>query len=94
MSEGMYVLVGFVTIFLDLALLAMLARAILSWFAFAEWANKIGSFLYVLTEPLIWPVRTLFERFGWFRGVPLDIPFLVTALLLSLLSSVLSGMAW
>ena len=89
MSEGMYILVQFVNIFLDVIMLAMLARAILSWFAFSEIANKIGALLYILTEPLILPVRALFNRFGWFAGVPLDIPFLVTVLLLSLLSAML-----
>lgn len=91
MSEGMYILVQFVNIFLDVIMLAMLARAVLSWFAFSETANKIGAFLYIVTEPLILPVRALFNRFGWFEGVPLDIPFLVTALLLSVLSATLGG---
>ena len=92
MSEVMYVLVQFVNLFLDLIMLAMLARAILSWFAFAEWANKIGSFLYVLTEPIIWPVRSLFDHFGWFEGLPIDIPVLVTTLLLMMLRFVVNGM--
>ena len=88
MSEGMYILVQFVSIFLDVIMVAMLARAVLSWFTFSEGAGKVSSFLYMLTEPLIFPVRALFSRFGWFEGVPLDIPFLVTALLLSLLRTV------
>ena len=92
MSEVMFVLVQFVNIFLDVIMLAMLARAILSWFAFAEWANKIGSFLYVLTEPLILPVRSLFDLFGWFEGLPIDIPFLVTTVILMLLKTVLAGL--
>jgi uncharacterized protein YggT (Ycf19 family) len=91
MSEGMYILVRFVSIFLDVIMVAMLARAVLSWFTFSEGANKIGSFLYTMTEPLILPVRALFSRFGWFEGVPLDIPFLVTALLLSLFSSMVGA---
>ena len=91
MSAVMYVLVRCVSVFLDVIMVAMLARAILSWFAFSEGANKIGSFLYMLTEPLILPVRALFTRFRWFEGVPLDIPFLVTALLLSLFSSIVGA---
>ena len=91
MSEGMYILVRFVGIFLDVIMVAMLARAILSWFTFSEGANKIGSFLYMLTEPLILPVRALFSRLGWFEGIPLDISFFVTVLLLSLLRTILGG---
>ena len=56
MSEGMYILVRFVGIFLDVIMVAMLARAILSWFTFSEGANQLGSFLYMLTEPLILPL--------------------------------------
>lgn len=90
MPPIVYMLVQLVYIFLDVMMVAMLLRAILSWFAFAEWANRIGSLLYVLTEPLIWPVRSLFNRFGWFEGLPLDIPFFVTSLLLMVLRFLLN----
>ncbi|MBQ7336527.1 MAG: YggT family protein [Clostridia bacterium] len=60
--------------------MAMFVRAILSWFdPTEEW--KISRFLYVVTEPIILPVRRLCAKFHWFEGVPLDIPFLITLLL-------------
>ena len=61
--------------------LAMLVRAIMSWFPGDS--NKFENFLYAITEPLIFPVRKLFERFNWFQGLPIDVSFFVTYLLLS-----------
>ena len=82
MTAAMYVLIQCLVIFIDVLCLAMLARAVLSWFIMGE-QSKIGAFLYVVTEPAILPVRALCHRFGWFRGVPLDMPFLITVVLLS-----------
>lgn len=65
-------------------LIAMTARAILSWFPLGE--NKITGFLYVLTEPIIMPMRLLFRKMNWFADFPLDMAFYVTTLVLVLLS--------
>ena len=62
--------------------LAMLVRAIMSWFPGDS--NKFENFLYAITEPLILPVRKLFERLNWFQGLPIDVSFFITYLLLSL----------
>ncbi len=63
--------------------IAMLIRAIMSWFPTES--NKFENFLYMITEPLIMPVRLLFEKLNWFQGLPVDISFFVTYLILSLL---------
>ncbi len=91
MSGGYYVLIQFVAIFLDAISLAMLVRVILSWFQMGEGQSVFGNFLYVVTEPFILPIRVLFDRLGWFRNIPLDIPFFVTMILLSLIRVMLSG---
>ena len=62
---------------------AMTARAVLSWFPIEE--NKISDFLYVLTEPLIMPIRALFKKMNWFTDFPLDMSFMATSLILFLL---------
>ena len=82
MTVAMYVLAKCLVIFIEILSMAMLVRAVLSWFFMGE-QTKIGAFLYVVTEPVILPVRALCSRFGWFRGVPLDMPFLITMVLLS-----------
>lgn len=70
-----------VVLILSVFQLAMLIRAIMSWFPGDS--NKFENFLYAITEPLIFPVRKLFERFNWFQGLPIDVSFFVTYLLLS-----------
>lgn len=68
--------------------IAMMIRAILSWFPIDS--NKFVDFLYAITEPFIVPIRLLFEKLGWFQNLPIDISFMVSYLLLSLLSFVLA----
>ena len=67
--------------------IAMFIRAIISWFPIDE--NKFTDFLYSVTEPVIMPIRLLFEKLGWFQNLPIDISFFVTFILLSLLSNIL-----
>ncbi len=91
MNGGLYVLIRCVLIFIDVASIAMLGRAVLSWFTMGE-QTKIGAFLYVVTEPLIMPIRNLCNRFGWFQGLPLDMPFLFTVVFLSFVGLLLQSM--
>ena len=93
MNGGLYVIMLCVVIFIYVADIAMLGRAVLSWIPEGN-QTRVGAFLYVITEPFIMPVRGLCNRFGWFRGMPLDMPFLITALLLMLISSSLQTMLW
>lgn len=69
--------------------LAMLVRAVLSWLPLSD-DNKIEAFVYGITEPIIYPVRVILERFDGLANFPLDIPFFLTFIILSLLSSILS----
>ena len=63
--------------------LAMLARAILSWFPIDS--NRFTDFLYGITEPVIYPIRGLFMKLNWFQESPLDISFMVTYLLIMII---------
>ncbi len=89
MYEFVYVVQSVILLFIELLSTAMLVRAILSWFPLGD-DNKLAAFFYFLTEPIIMPTRKLFERFGWGRMSPIDIPFLVTVIELSLLFTILS----
>ena len=93
MNGGLYVILTGVVIFLYAADIALLGRAVLSWFPEGG-QSRIGAFLYVVTEPLIMPVRGICNRLGLFRGMPLDMPFLITSLLLLLISSALRSVLW
>lgn len=93
MNGAMYVILTGVVIFLYVADIALLGRAVLSWFPEGG-QSRIGAFLYVVTEPFIMPVRGICNRLGLFRGMPLDMPFLITSMLLLLISSALRSVVW
>jgi YggT family protein len=67
--------------------IAMLIRAVLSWFPINE-DNPIVLFVTMLTEPIVAPIRALFERMNWFQNIPIDVSFFVAYLLLSAVSTV------
>ena len=80
-----------VLVFLEVLGFAFFLRAILSWFdPMGEW--RLSGFLYALTEPITVPIRALCERMNWFQGIPMDIPFTLTWLLLMLLQVLLSSL--
>ena len=79
---ALYVFKNVIVLLLMALQLAMLVRAILSWFPIE---NGFVDFIYSITEPFIYPVRVLFERMNWFQNLPIDISFMVSYLLLSLL---------
>lgn len=81
-----YVFTQFIVRLIDALQLCMLVRAILSWFdPMQEW--RITHFLHFVTEPIIMPIRALFARMHWFEGFPLDVSFLVTWILLSVIQT-------
>lgn len=88
MAQIIYVIKQVVVLFLSALELAMLVRAVLSWIPMQP--NKFTDFLYAVTEPIVAPVRRLFERMNWFRGFPLDMSFLVTYIIISTLIMILS----
>ena len=67
--------------------MAMFLRAVLSIFIMDE--SKIMDFLYVVTEPFLYPLRALFEKMHWFEGLPIDVSFMATYLVISLLTVIL-----
>ena len=69
-------------VFLSAIQIAMLVRAVMSWFVMGE--NRFVGFLYAITEPFIVPVRALFEKLNWFQNSPIDFSFMATYLLLSI----------
>ncbi|MBQ8141428.1 MAG: YggT family protein [Clostridia bacterium] len=76
-----------IVVLLSAVQLAMLVRAVLSWFVMDE--NKIVNFLYAVTEPFIVPVRLLFEKLNWFQNSPIDFSFMITYLIISIIIIIL-----
>ena len=87
--NGISLFIGNICIVLiDIITFAMLIRAILSLFMAED--NAVAGFLYTITEPVIMPIRRLLEKLNVFQGLPIDISFLITYLLLSAIGSILS----
>ena len=88
MTSILYVLSATLRILLYAFQLLMLARAIVSWLPLDE-DSPVENFLYAVTEPVIAPVRALCERFGWFEGLPVDMSFFITFILITVLTAFL-----
>ena len=88
MYQVLYVISATVSYLITAIQFLMFARAILSWLPVDE-DSAVGNFLYAVTEPVIMPVRAVIERFGWFEGMPIDMSFFITFLLLSILEMIL-----
>lgn len=84
MTGFVYVLINIVRVFLMAIEAFMFIRAILSWLPVDE-DSPLFNFVFVMTEPIIIPVRLLLERFDSIRNLPIDISFFVAFLLLSVL---------
>ena len=88
LTSILYILSATLRILLYAFQLLMLARAIVSWIPMDE-DSPVENFLYTVTEPVIAPVRALCDRFGWFEGLPVDMSFFITFILLSVLTALL-----
>ncbi len=71
-------------------MLLLLIRALLPFLSFIDEDSPFSNFVYAATEPVLVPVRALLDRFGIGEGLPIDISFIVTYLLLSVLHTVLT----
>ena len=83
------ILRGTLSAIITLAQLALLLRAIFSWIDMTG-EGRISAFLTMLTEPLILPIRKLFEKLHWFENVPFDMAFLATVIILALLDALVT----
>ncbi|MCQ2385572.1 MAG: YggT family protein [Clostridia bacterium] len=72
--------------------LAMLFRAILSWFI-PEEDSPVCSFLVAVTEPFIAPFRFLLGRFRFVEECPFDIAFMAAFFALMLLEELLPALS-
>lgn len=81
MQQLLYVFCNLVNLLLTVLQLLMFVRAIASWIM-PDGDNAFINFVNTVTEPLIYPVRALLERFEFVRNMPIDISFFVTYLIL------------
>ncbi len=81
-----YIIFGTIRVLASALCLLMFARSIISLFA-SEKTEKILFFLTAVTEPVIYPVRLLFDALNINSDIPIDIPYMVTFLLLILIET-------
>ena len=77
-----------VSLALDVLMTMMFLRAVVSWLPGLS-QTRLGEFLYTVTEWVILPVRALFDKMNWNVPFMFDIPFFVTFILLSIVSSII-----
>lgn len=83
-----YVITTLVGVFLSILQILMLVRAILSWLPVDD-EMGFANFVYAMTEPVVYPIRLLLERFDFISSVPIDIPFFAAMILISFVQMLL-----
>ncbi len=82
--------VNFVDLLLGILMIAMFLRALLSLIMMGE-ENRFTTLLYYITEPFILPIRAVLERLNLFGGLPIDMSFFITTVLIGIVQTVLSS---
>lgn len=93
MKAVFYITAKVISIFLSAVSFAMLVRVILQLVSmltsFNAEENKFYIFCFAITEIFVTPIRYLCERFNLFTNTPIDAPFFIAYLLISILQSFL-----
>ena len=66
----------------------MFGRAVMTWFAPDE-DNKLAQFLFMTTEPLVYPIRQLLNKIELFSNMPVDMSFVVAMIVLMVCTTLL-----
>lgn len=78
-----------VLVLLRVEMLLMLVRAVMSWLPMGS-GGFARDLVETVTEPVIYPVRLVLDRFMQKSALPIDVPFIVTYFLLYFLEIILS----
>jgi YggT family protein len=70
--------------------IGLFLRAILSWID-PDMSFRVSAFLYTITEPVIQPIRRLCQKMDWFQRTPIDVPFMITVLLVIVAQMILES---
>lgn len=71
--------------------IGLFLRAVLSWID-PDMSFRFSAFLYTVTEPVIQPIRKLCYKMNWFQRTPIDVPFMITVLLVILAQMLLESL--
>lgn len=87
MEYVFYIVAKIVSIGLSVLSIAMFLRVILQFFASED--NKFVLFCYAITEPFIIPIRAIMDKMNIGQNSPIDIPFFVAYIILTILQMLL-----
>lgn len=82
MQGILYLLIASVRLILSAWYLLFIISAVLSWLPDID--NAFTDFVFSITEPVLAPIRDLFDRLGVSSALPIDLSFLVVMILLSI----------
>ena len=82
MQGILYLLIASVRLSLSALYLLFIISAVLSWLPDID--NAFTDFVFSVTEPVLAPIRDLFDRLGVSSALPIDLSFLVVMILLSI----------
>ena len=67
---------------------AVLARVIISWVPVQK-ENKLVTFLYQVTEPILAPIRSMVERSSFGKNMMFDVSPIIAFLLIGLIRNII-----
>jgi uncharacterized protein YggT (Ycf19 family) len=83
-----YIFAKLVSIILDAVMLAMVVRMLMPIFADVE-GSRIYTFVCLLSEPFIIPIRFLLVKLNWLQNSPIDWSFTITYFVIVLIRNFL-----
>ena len=93
MEAVLYIFAKVISLLLGAISMAMFARVIMEiasrMTSFDVGGNKIYVFCYAVTEIFVTPFRFLCAKFNLFQGTPIDAPFFIAYITISLLQALL-----
>ena len=76
-----------VSAYISLMYLALLVRAFMG--VFSDGGGALASFVFTVTEPVLDPIRRVFDRLDMFKDTPVDASVIAALLLFLILSFIL-----
>jgi len=88
MPTALYIFTQFIKIMLGALQIALLVRAVFSWLPTDE-EGTVLTFVTHITEPVLLPVRNLLSRSESISSMPIDLSFIVTFMIVTLIGYML-----
>lgn len=90
MAYLFYILIKTLVLLIGLVNMALFLRAIFSWFITLN-DNKFVQIVWTFTEPFLVPMRKLLSKIGVAQGLPIDLSFIATWIVLDIAQVILSS---